>query len=149
VLFDTGSSNLWVPSSSCTNCARRKTKYDPSKSSSYVANGTKFEIEYGTGSMKGFVVHDVLTIDSIQCDVDFAVATNEPGMTFKMAKFDGIFGLGWPSIAVDGVVPPLQAFQKAGLLDDYMFGIYLQDKPKEVGVLTIGGYDKTIAASVS
>jgi len=98
--------------------------------------------------MKGFVVHDVLTIGSLQCDLDFAVATNEPGLTFKTAKFDGIFGLGWPSIAVDGIVPPMQQFHKAGLLDEYMFGFYLQENNKKKGVLTIGGYDKTKAKSV-
>jgi len=148
VMFDTGSSNLWVPSSKCTNCAFWKSKYNPFASSTYRANGTEFEIQYGTGSMKGFVVHDVLTIGSLQCDLDFAVATNEPGLTFKTAKFDGIFGLGWPSIAVDGIVPPMQQFHKAGLLDEYMFGFYLQENNKKKGVLTIGGYDKTKAKSV-
>merc|ERR1719317_730661 len=61
VLFDTGSSNLWVPASNCTNCASSKTKYNPSASSTSKSNGTSFEIQYGTGSMKGFVVHDVVT----------------------------------------------------------------------------------------
>jgi len=148
VMFDTGSSNLWVPSSTCTNCAFWKSMYNPSASSTYKANGTEFHIEYGTGSMKGFVVHDVLTIGSLQCDLDFAVATNEPGITFKTAKFDGIFGLGWPSIAVDKIVPPMQQLHKAGLLDEYMFGFYLQQNNKEEGVLTIGGYDRTKAKSV-
>jgi len=98
--------------------------------------------------MKGFVVHDVLTIGSIKCDLDFAVATNEPGFTFLMAKFDGILGLGWPSISVDGIVPPMQQMQNAGLLDEYMFGFYLQRNNKQKGVLTIGGYDKTMAGSI-
>jgi len=148
VLFDTGSSNLWVPSSTCTNCAFWKSKYNPSESSTYRANGTDFKIKYGTGSMKGFVVNDVLTIGSLQCDLDFAIATNEPGATFKAAKFDGIFGLGWPSIAVDGIVPPMQHLHNAGLLDEYMFGFYLQDNKKKQGVLTLGGYDRTKAKVV-
>jgi len=147
VLFDTGSSNLWVPSSTCKNCAFWKTKYNPSASSTFLANGTKFEIKYGTGSMKGFVVHDVLTIGSLQCDLDFAVATNEPGLTFQLAKFDGIFGLGWPSISVDRIIPPMQQLHKKGLLDEYMFGFYLQ-RNKKMGLLTIGGYDKKKAESV-
>merc|ERR1719410_3340157 len=83
VLFDTGSSNLWVPASNCTNCASGKTKYDPSKSSTYKANGTEFAIQYGTGSMKGFVAHDVLKLGSLEAELDFALATNEPGITFS------------------------------------------------------------------
>jgi len=148
VLFDTGSSNLWVPSSTCKNCAFWKRKYNPSASSTYVANGTEFEIEYGTGSMKGFVVHDVLTIGSLQCALDFALATYEPGQTFQVAKFDGILGLGWPSISVDGIIPPMQQLHMADLLDEYVFAFHLQRRSRKRGLLTIGGYDKKKARSV-
>lgn len=148
VLFDTGSSNLWVPASNCTNCASKKTKYDPSASSTYKANGTSFEIKYGSGSMKGFVVHDVLTIGTLQCELDFAAATNEPGITFKVSKFDGILGLGWPSIAVDGIIPPMQRFADERVIDSYMFAFYLQSNTRKTGTLTLGGYDKSKAQNV-
>jgi len=149
VLFDTGSSNLWVPASNCTNCAASKTKYNPSASSTYKSNGTAFEIVYGTGSMKGFVVHDVITIGDLQCEVDFAAATNEPGETFRVAKFDGILGLGWPTIAVDGIIPVMQRLAEERVIDSYMFGFYLQSDAKKTGELTIGGYDKSKVTNIS
>lgn len=148
-LFDTGSSNLWLPASNCTNCASSKTKYNPASSSTYKPNGTSFEIQYGTGSMKGFVVHDILTIGDLQVEVDFAAATNEPGATFKVAKFDGILGLGWPSIAVDGITPVMQRMAAARVIDSYIFAFYLQSDTSETGTLTLGGYDKTKATSLS
>jgi len=149
VLFDTGSSNLWLPASNCTNCASSKTKYNPAASSTYKANGTSFEIRYGSGSMKGFVVHDKLTMGELQCEVDFAAATNEPGLTFKVAKFDGILGLGWPTIAVDGITPVMQKLAEERVIDSYMFGFYLQSDTKKTGKLTIGGYDKSKASSIN
>jgi len=149
VLFDTGSSNLWVPASNCTNCASSKTKYNPAASSTYQPNGTDFEIRYGTGSMKGFVVHDVITIDSLQCELDFAAATNEPGVTFKVAKFDGILGLGWPSIAVDGIIPVMQTLADERVIDSYMFAFYLQSDAELTGKLTLGGYDPSMATNIS
>ena len=82
------SSNLWVPSSQCTSIACfLHTKYDSSSSSTYKANGTEFSIQYGSGSMEGFVSRDKLTIGDLgMSDVLFAEATKEPGLAFAFGK---------------------------------------------------------------
>lgn len=143
VLFDTGSSNLWVPASNCTNCASGHSAFDPTASSTFHPNGTAFSIRYGTGSMRGFVAHDVVTMGPLKTDVDFACATNEPGATFKAAKFDGLLGLAWPTISVDGVVPVMQELYKAGQLDEPVFAFYLNDDDNKKGELTLGAIDSS------
>ena len=47
--FDTGSSDLWVPNSSCKSCSG-KHLYNPSKSSTESKKSGTFQIEYGDGS---------------------------------------------------------------------------------------------------
>lgn len=56
VVFDTGSSNLWVPSVNCTDfktspaCANHR-RYDHSKSSTYEPDGQGMFLPYGSGTV--------------------------------------------------------------------------------------------------
>ncbi len=132
VVLDTGSSNLWVPSQECGSIAcYLHQKYDSSASSSYKSNGTAFEIRYGSGELSGFVSQDVVTIGDLKIkNQDFAEATNEPGLAFAFGRFDGILGLGWDRISVNGIVPPHYNMINQGLLDEPVFAFYLGDSSK-------------------
>jgi phytepsin len=149
VLFDTGSSNLWVPSSKCPlwqiSCDLHK-QYDSKKSTTYQANGTKFEIQYGTGAASGFLSQDSLGIGNVivQNQV-FAEITAEPGITFLAAEFDGILGLAFQSISVDNVTPVWYNLVAQKLVTSPMFAFWLNRDPNagpgQGGELYLGGTD--------
>ncbi|CAG2114010.1 unnamed protein product, partial [Medioppia subpectinata] len=110
IIFDTGSSNLWVPSPKCTSCACIvHRKYYSAKSFIYVKNGTAFLIKYGMGTAKGFLSTDMLTIGTGKVhNQTFAQMTSEPGPAFVLGGFDGIMGMAYQQLSVDNMVTPFQ-----------------------------------------
>lgn len=143
VVLDTGSSNLWVPSTGCSSIACfLHTKYDSTASSSYIANGTDFAIRYGSGSLEGLVSQDTVTIgDIVIKKQDFAEATKEPGLAFAFGKFDGIMGMGYDTISVNHIVPPFYNMLAQGLLDQPVFSFRLGSSDADGGEAVFGGVD--------
>ena len=147
VVFDTGSSNLWVPSKKCglldVACKTHK-KYDSSASKTYVKNGTDFSIRYGSGSLTGFLSQDDVSFSSLSVHGQvFAEATSEPGLAFIAGKFDGILGLAFQTISVDNVTPVWYNLLSQGKVSSPVFGVYLSRnaQSKVGGEITFGGID--------
>ena len=148
VIFDTGSSNLWVPSHACTTLACRvHNKYDAAKSSTYVANGQNFVIEYGSGGVKGFLSQDTVTWGGTKVTSQvFAEVTSESGISFDAAKFDGILGMAWQTISVDNVTTVFQNLFSQGGVSQNSFAFYLTKTAGQAGsILTLGGYNSTLS----
>lgn len=146
VIFDTGSSNLWVPSSKCyfsISCYFHP-KYKSSASSTYTKNGESCKITYGTGAISGFFSQDnVLVGDLVVKDQTFIEATKESSLTFLLAKFDGILGLGFPEISIDEVPPLWLTMKEQGLLEKDVFSFWLNRDADDTvgGELVFGGVD--------
>lgn len=144
VIFDTGSSNLWVPSSDCKtfSCALHS-KYNASKSSTYQKDGTAFTLNYGSGSVEGHVSVDNVTIAGLEIDaVKFGEVTKETGISFAVGKMDGIAGMAWPKLAQFGETPFFVELASQGKVEDNSFSFYLTKTPNQEGShMILGGID--------
>ncbi|XP_009947495.1 PREDICTED: embryonic pepsinogen-like [Leptosomus discolor] len=144
VVFDTGSSNLWVPSISCTSLAcQNHQMFNPSQSSTYKSTGQNLSIHYGTGDMEGIVGSDTVTVASlVDTNQLFGLSTTEPGQFFVHVKFDGILGLGYPNLAADGITPVFDNMVNASLLKENLFSVYLS-RETTGSVVIFGGIDES------
>ncbi|KAK8923854.1 Aspartic proteinase oryzasin-1 [Platanthera zijinensis] len=145
-IFDTGSSNLWVPSAKCFTSVACffHSKYHSRRSSTYIENGKSAAIQYGSGAVAGFLSQDHVSVgDILVKDQIFIETTNEPGETFVAAHFDGILGLGFQEIAVENVVPLWYNMINQGLIQEPVFSFWLnrQSEDGDGGEIVFGGSD--------
>lgn len=138
VIFDTGSSNLWIPNKKFG----LHHVYDHSRSSTYHPNGSVFQIMYGSGPVSGMLSQDSLSLGALTVADQFFAEINVTkglGPAYAMGKFDGIFGLAFDSISVDHLKTPFHHLIQSGVLDAPIFSFYLGNN--HPGELTLGATD--------
>lgn len=152
VIFDTGSSDLWVVSSKCaSDICKNHQKFDFQASNTYEYSGNEEEeddgegviqVEYGTGSIYGHVGKDIVTLANNQILLQDQVIVDafDISRNFIGSPFHGIFGLGLNDLSSSKSSSPLYAMLEQGLLQEPIFAIYSQHN---AGEIDFGSVDPT------
>lgn len=135
--FDTGSSDLWIASSSCnSNVCKGKNKYEHSKSrTSKVESGT-FSIQYGdNSSVKGDVYTDTVTVAGIKVKNQYLAAATELSSIFQNQPEDGLLGMAFPSISNLGK----PSFMQTAMQQNAVSGVFAFFLASDKSELHLGG----------
>ncbi|CAD7965135.1 unnamed protein product [Amoebophrya sp. A120] len=133
VVFDTGSTNLWIASDLCTTepCIDTgRNRYSHVLSESFTefngnANDKELDIEFGTGELKGIQGIDDFHVGPFTVkQQSFGLIEKEIGDAFKSIPFEGILGLAFPSMSANNAVPFFDNVIKQEVLQKNEFAFY-------------------------
>lgn len=141
IIFDTGSSNFWLTSTKCIDkaCAKHKT-YNSKRSSTYEKVGTRVEVEFGSGKVKGVFSRDDINFGPLKIiNQQFGEILQEKGEIFKKLKFSGILGLSFPTLSTLKYTPLFDSIMNKKLLKKNWFSFYLTKLEEEADSQIIFG----------
>lgn len=133
VLFDTGSSNVWVPSVDCTTkpCLH-KNVYNYRESSTWKDLDLDFAMHYGSGTTSGRIGLDRMVVGGLTCHSCTIGIADDVSSNFIHSRFDGIAGLAFDSLAEGGAIPFVSSMVAEGTIPE-IFCFYLTKKSGEEG----------------
>jgi len=150
VIYDTGSSNTWLPGHDCSEASCDKYgKYDHHQSRSYTevmtqeglgeARNPHFYIKYGSGLVRGKVISDDISLGGITLDkARFGEVGYEHGHAFRKGHFSGIVGLAFPSLAAANMYPLFDQVIDQKVLERNEFAFYLSNRINKPSRLMLG-----------
>lgn len=143
LIFDTGSSDIWVPGADCGILDGCVHPLDPKYDGGGTALGTNTSIEYGSGSTEGANYIDDVTVAGLTSpnQTFFAVYS---AYGFEEIDADGICGMAFTSIAQDNGTTFFENLIAEGAVDTNEFGVYLgriASGTEDDSELALGGRD--------
>jgi cathepsin D len=169
-VLDTGSADLWVADTSCTDC-QGDALFDPSASTSYQASTVGTTIRYGSGSVSGQLAQDVVSMGGFTisnqvfctCFPSFPLVGRIPSRLLPVAADSlttrllngpvaGIFGLAFQAIAATRALPFWEALTNGGELTSPEMSFYLTrfrgvrsvSEEEPGGTFTLGGTNSSL-----
>lgn len=158
VVLDTGSSDLWVASSTCTSCTAGTPSFNSGASSTFQqGQGTTGQpvpvsITYGSGSVSGNLVRDTVTMGGFRVQNQPWLLVDQTSASLLDGSNAGIMGLAFDTIANTGATPFWQSLAQGNQLTTPEMGFWLNrllgDTSAQTetfgGVFTLGGQNKTL-----
>ncbi|KAF9571419.1 Leucine aminopeptidase 1 [Mortierella alpina] len=141
VIFDTGSSDLWVPSSNCySQACLSLRRFNPAKSSTFQSLNLPWSINYADSlSVSGTIAVDDVTIAGIKINKQtFGPASVVYGSPTAL-EFDGMLGLAFDSNSEIGAATPVTNMMLQGQLDEPVVSVWLNKASNQDKSLSNGG----------
>ncbi|KAF9538480.1 hypothetical protein EC957_006713 [Mortierella hygrophila] len=142
VVFDTGSSDLWIPSTSCqTLTCMTLRRFNPARSSTFHQDGRPWSINYADDSkVSGVLATDNIKVAGITInDQTFGMASVNSGST-AATGVDGIMGLGFNSNSEMGNVnTPITNMILQNQIDQPIVSVWLNKASDQDASLSNGG----------
>ncbi|KAI0306143.1 acid protease [Multifurca ochricompacta] len=137
--FDTGSSDLFLPASTCGSTCSGHTLYNPKSSSTAKDLKKTFSLSYGDGStVSGEQYADTVTLAGYTATQQALGAAKTYSTGFQSSQFpaDGLLGMGYQSLSRYKAPPVFQSLVAQGKVSQSVFGFYFAQQSSE---LYIGG----------
>ena len=150
IMFDTGSSNMFVLAPSCVGLACwGRTYYNYSQSNSFFLNGSLILLEFGSGNFTGFIGADKVSVGGLAAkDFSFALIDNPDAPFFLYSKFDGIVGLAYDEVSVNRLPTLFSKLLEQKVITEPSYSFYLtRDLNANGSAFILGGIDKKYAKS--
>ncbi|XP_037711777.1 phytepsin [Drosophila subpulchrella] len=141
--FDTGSSDLWVPSSHCKFCIKKcgNKFFKESKSKTFRTNNIPFSITYGSGSVKGIVASDEVGFGDLKIQNQGIGLVN---ISDSCSVFDGIAGFAFQELSLTNSVPAFQQMIDQQLVEQPIFSFHMKSGSSDGGSMILGGSNSSL-----
>ncbi|KAH7335273.1 acid protease [Rhizoctonia solani] len=125
VILDTGSSDLWLASSTCYTGCQGVPTFNGANSSSFQNLTTAFSIRYGSGQAAGELGSDTMQMAGFQVTGQTFALADQVSSGLLSNPISGLLGLGWSSIASSGAVPFWETLAKNNQLTEPVMSFFL------------------------
>jgi hypothetical protein len=149
VVFDTGSSEILIPTSACKGCDTKALRFNTQKSSTFAGSDKPWRVQFATGIgvgvgskatpwVSGTRAVDVVTVGGVSSPKQaINLITNQSPNFFEGFAVDGIVGM---ASAGNGL---MKQFIQDRRIDKALFSMAMTPKAVNSAQLTIGGIDQS------